>query len=333
MSIWGRRDGEPPDEETPESRAEARESQAGAPRSQAEVHDAQEPAAEHGAGEPAPAFWRAQGETPASVGRDPADAPQADYEHVPDNPPAAGVPTTMSPTPAYAQQAPGQAPAPAASEDPVGADEPAPILAGVVIDGDNPVKDPGLTEMPADQAGTHDAQTGGPQETGVQEPTVAVAREPVVNDAEEPAVAEHRGEVQEPAMTEAEQPSAVPEPAVTEMHQPSVAEPEGPVVSGSPEPAAGGDGRPVAVAVTPQRWSEILVAFVDDPRASVKMAADAVDEAIDEFVNSVRARQRGLAATWQSDGADTEQLRTALREYRKLGQRVQQLDLGEKTGG
>jgi hypothetical protein len=62
------------------------------------------------------------------------------------------------------------------------------------------------------------------------------------------------------------------------------------------------------------------------------MAADAVNEAIDEFVNSVRARQRDLASTWQGAGADTEQLRTALREYRKLGQRVRQLDLGEKTG-
>jgi len=183
------------------------------------------------------------------------------------------------------------------------------MLTGVVIDGDNPVKDPGLTEMPADQAGTHDAQTGSPEETGVQEPTAAVAREPVVNDAEEPAVAAPRGEVQEPAMTEAEQPGA------------------------ASEPAAGTAGRPAGAVVTPQRWSEILVAFVDDPRASVKMAANAVDEAIDEFVTSVRARQRGLAATWQSDGADTEQLRTALREYRKLGQRVQQLDLGEKTGG
>ena len=85
-------------------------------------------------------------------------------------------------------------------------------------------------------------------------------------------------------------------------------------------------------AIAPQRWSEIMVAFVDDPRGSVKMAADAVDEAIEEFVDSVRARQRDLTATWQSAGADTEQLRTALREYRKLGQQVQQLDLGEKTG-
>src|SRR5437899_1948212 len=63
MSIWGHRDSEPPAEEAHESQAGAQESQTGA-------HDTQEPATEHQAGEPAPAFWRAQGETPASLGRD-----------------------------------------------------------------------------------------------------------------------------------------------------------------------------------------------------------------------------------------------------------------------
>jgi len=221
MSNWGRRDREPPAEET-ELPAE------GTNESQAEAHDTQEPA---------PAFWRAQGEM---SGRDPA----------------------------HGEQASGEAPAPAMNEAPAGTDAPVPVLTGVVIDA---------------------------EATEVQETAVAVAREPAVDEAQEPAVTEPPGEAQEPPMTEAEQ------PAVS--------------------------------AVTPQRWSEILVAFVDDPRGSVKMAADAVDEAIDEFVNSVRARQHDLAATWQGAGADTEQLRTALREYRKLGRRVQQLDLGEKTGG
>lgn len=307
MSIWGRRDGEPLDEETHESQAQAFEGRAEARESQAEVQDTQEPAAEHPAEEPAPAFWRAQGETPASVGRDPADAPSPDYEHVPDNPPPAGVPTSMGPTPAYGQQAPGEAPAPAASEDPAGSDARVPALTGVVIDEENAVSDPGLTETPADQAGTHDAQTGAPGATGVQEPTVAVAREPVVTEAQKPAVTEPGDEAQEPAVTGTEQLPVAPEPDVT------------------------GTGQSAAATLTPQCWSEILVAFVDDPRASVKMAADVVDEAIEEFVDSVRARQRDLTATWQSAGADTEQLRTALREYRKLGQRVQQLDLGEKT--
>jgi hypothetical protein len=62
------------------------------------------------------------------------------------------------------------------------------------------------------------------------------------------------------------------------------------------------------------------------------MAAGAVDEAIDEFVNSVRARQRALASCWQGTDTGTEQLRTALRDYRKLWHQVRQLDLGEHKG-
>jgi hypothetical protein len=191
------------------------------------------------------------------------------------------------------------------NEAQAGTDAPVPVLTGVVIDGEIAVKNPASAgaqprTVNEDQAGTHDAEAVGPEATEIQEPTVAVAREPVVNEAQEPAVTEPRGEAQEPAVTESRD--------------------------------EGQESAMAAATITPQRWSEILVTFVDDPRDSVKMAADAVDEAIEEFVNSVRARQRDLAATWQGAETDTEQLRTALREYRKLGQRVQQLDLGEKTG-
>jgi hypothetical protein len=208
-----------------------------------------------------------------------------------------------------------------------------------VVDGETAVKDPALTRTPGDQARTHDAETG-PVVTGVQEPTVAVAGEPVVAEAQEPAsaVQEPVAAVQEP-VAEAHEPAVAHEP-VAEAHEPP-SEAQEPVVTGAHEPAVA----PAAAAASPaaapasasgisaQRWSEILVAFVDDPRGSVQMAADVVDEAIGEFVNSARARQRDLASTWQGAEAGTEQLRTALREYRKLGQRVQQLDLGEKTGG
>jgi hypothetical protein len=78
-------------------------------------------------------------------------------------------------------------------------------------------------------------------------------------------------------------------------------------------------------SISPQRWSEILVSFVDDPRGSVKMAADVVDSAIEEIVASVRARQRALASSWQSSETDTEQLRMALREYRRFGAQVRQM--------
>jgi hypothetical protein len=239
MSIWGRRGSEPPAGEAPEGQAAAGESRAGA-------HDAQEPGAEHRAGEPAPAFWRAQGEPPAAGG------------------------------------------------SPAGAGAPAPVLTGVVIDGETAVKDPAFTGTQADQAGTGDAEAGtgdaeaGPAVTEVQEPTVAVAREPVVDEAQEPLP----GEAQKPAVAGGEQPAAA----------------------------------------TPQRWSEILVAFVDDPRGSVQMAADAVDEAIDDLVNSARARQRAMASSWQGTDAGTEQLRGALRDYRTLWHQIERVDLGGKTG-
>jgi hypothetical protein len=84
--------------------------------------------------------------------------------------------------------------------------------------------------------------------------------------------------------------------------------------------------------ISAQRWSEILTTFVDDPRGSVKMAAAAVDSAIDEFVTSVQARQRALASSWQSGDTDTEQLRTALREYRRFAAQVQQMSPSAETG-
>src|SRR5437868_1010995 len=103
MSIWGRRDGEPAAEEAHEGQAGPPESQAEAHDAQeAEAHDTQETATEHQAEEPAPAFWRAQGETPASLGRDPVDAPPPAYGHVPSAGPAA----------AHEQQASDEHPAP-----------------------------------------------------------------------------------------------------------------------------------------------------------------------------------------------------------------------------
>jgi len=237
MSIWGRRDGEAPDEETHEGQAGAYESQAGA-------QGAQEPAGAYQAGEPAPAFWRAQGQPHESVGRDPADAPPPDYGHVPPGGPEA---------PAHGEQASGDAPAPAMGE--------APVLTGVVVDTETAVKDPAGAEQPT--------VAPEPAATEVQEPTVAVAHEPVVTEVREPSVTEPRDEAEEPFVTEAQA------PVVTEPRD----EAEEPAMTEAKEPAT------AAATSTPQRWSEIMVAFVDDPRRSVKMAADAVDEAIGEFVN------------------------------------------------
>jgi hypothetical protein len=108
------------------------------------------------------------------------------------------------------------------------------------------------------------------------------------------------------------------------------------ITGAAPEPAAPEPGEAAAPespgSISPQRWSEILAGFVDDPRGSVKMAADAVDAAIEEVVTSVRARQRDLASSWQGSEADTEQLRLALREYRRFGAQVRQMSPAKPAG-
>ncbi len=67
---------------------------------------------------------------------------------------------------------------------------------------------------------------------------------------------------------------------------------------------------------TERRWSEILAMFVDDPRASVKLAAGLLDQAVEDLVTTVRQRQASLASAWQDSDAGTEALRGALRDYR-----------------
>jgi hypothetical protein len=69
-------------------------------------------------------------------------------------------------------------------------------------------------------------------------------------------------------------------------------------------------------AAAGREWSEVLAMFVDDPRGSVAEASAIVDEAINAFIAAARGRQASLAASWQAENTDTEQLRMALREYR-----------------
>jgi hypothetical protein len=162
-----------------------------------------------------------------------------------------------------------------------------------------------------------------------ESPAGADAPAPVL--AEEAMVIDAETAVKDPALTEAAHDSAATEVA----HGPAAAgvppaAAEIPRAAAAPPAAAAAPGSPGSIA--PQRWSEILTTFVDDPRGSVKMAADAVDSAIEEIVTSVRARQQALASSWQDSGADTEQLRSALREYRRFGAQIQRMSPGEPTG-
>jgi hypothetical protein len=64
-------------------------------------------------------------------------------------------------------------------------------------------------------------------------------------------------------------------------------------------------------------WARIQSSFVDDPHGSVSQAADLVAQVTSTLVTAVQERERTLRGAWDSQrGADTENLRNALRDYR-----------------
>ncbi|MEV4493085.1 hypothetical protein AB0K04_23585 [Micromonospora coxensis] len=70
------------------------------------------------------------------------------------------------------------------------------------------------------------------------------------------------------------------------------------------------------------RWRDVQLRFVDDPRAAAGEAQSLVEEAIQALSAALSAQKRHLGA-WQDAGsADTEQLRVAVRQYRDFLDRV-----------
>jgi hypothetical protein len=74
-----------------------------------------------------------------------------------------------------------------------------------------------------------------------------------------------------------------------------------------------------------ERWHEIQAMFVDDPRSAVELAADLAGDSAETVIASVRARQQALLSPWQRDDTGTEELRIALRQYRKFWNRLREL--------
>ena len=103
--------------------------------------------------------------------------------------------------------------------------------------------------------------------------------------------------------------------------------PGAPLATSSPAtpsaPAAGGPGIPAA-ALSEQQWPAIQAMFVDDPRGSVQRAAAAADEVVKAFVASIEREQAALNTAWEND-ATTEDLRTALQQYRAFCGRLEGL--------
>jgi hypothetical protein len=70
------------------------------------------------------------------------------------------------------------------------------------------------------------------------------------------------------------------------------------------------------------RWQQLQLRFVDDPRGVLAEAQSLVAEAVQGFTSALTGQQRELDG-WASGGAgDTEQLRVALQRYRDFFDRL-----------
>ncbi|GII05404.1 hypothetical protein [Planobispora takensis] len=66
-----------------------------------------------------------------------------------------------------------------------------------------------------------------------------------------------------------------------------------------------------------RRWQEVQAGFVDDPREAVERADSLLDEVTSSVRRALEARSSELQGRWKDvEQNDTEQLRTALRDYR-----------------
>lgn len=71
------------------------------------------------------------------------------------------------------------------------------------------------------------------------------------------------------------------------------------------------------------RWREIQIGFVDEPRTAVRDAEALVNDMVKEVTDIFTTERQTLEKTWSSGGsASTEDLRVALQRYRSFFQRL-----------
>ncbi|MGS2619048.1 hypothetical protein ACVCAH_31645 [Micromonospora sp. LZ34] len=115
--------------------------------------------------------------------------------------------------------------------------------------------------------------------------------------------------------------------ATPAMVDPDTARPEaGPATGVRPAPTVPAEPatlfEPDAAQRFRDRWRDVQLRFVDDPRAATGEAQALVDEAIQALASALSAQKSRLGA-WQDAGSvDTEQLRVAVRQYRDFLDRV-----------
>ncbi|WP_433494119.1 hypothetical protein ACQP26_24645 [Micromonospora sp. CA-248089] len=103
----------------------------------------------------------------------------------------------------------------------------------------------------------------------------------------------------------------------------------GTTLGGAERPTAGAVPADAATLFAPEaaqgfrdRWRDVQLRFVDDPRAAVGEAESLVEEAIEALSTALREQRTRLGAWQESGSTDTEQLRVAVRGYRDFLDRV-----------
>ncbi|GGK49320.1 hypothetical protein Ppa06_62510 [Planomonospora parontospora subsp. parontospora] len=83
-----------------------------------------------------------------------------------------------------------------------------------------------------------------------------------------------------------------------------------------------------------RRWQEVQVGFVDDPRRAVERADSLLDEVTAAIRSALEARASDLRSRWKNaEQADTELLRTALRDYRSVLEQLLELSAPSTASG
>jgi hypothetical protein len=71
-----------------------------------------------------------------------------------------------------------------------------------------------------------------------------------------------------------------------------------------------------------ERWEATQTHFLESPREAVAAADELVSEVIDDVRRRLDGERAAVADTWRRDGADTEDLRTAMLRYREVLDRL-----------
>jgi hypothetical protein len=71
-----------------------------------------------------------------------------------------------------------------------------------------------------------------------------------------------------------------------------------------------------------ERWREVQLRFVDDPRAAAGEAQNLAEEAVEALISALSAHKSDLGGWEATEGGDTEQLRVVVRRYRDFLERV-----------